>query len=110
VCVSYTMATTKLADIFGKPGTGAHSTRIFGYAAVDIGLTWLAAVGIVWWYRLDLTIRPWLLHRAGIHNHIACWILNTTLVFSALIVLGIALHRLFRVNTTLNVGIFGALD
>lgn len=108
--VSYKMATTKLADIFGKPGTGVHRTRIFGFAAVDVGLTLLAAVFIVWWYRLDLAVRPWLLHRTGIHNHIACWILNTALVFSALMVLAVVLHRLFRVNTTLNVRIFGALD
>jgi hypothetical protein len=34
--------------LFGAPGTGAHSTRIGGLAAVDTMITLVGAVGVVW--------------------------------------------------------------
>jgi len=36
------------ANIFGAPGTGAHSTRFAGLAVADTVLTIVAAFGVVW--------------------------------------------------------------
>lgn len=38
------MLFTKYKDIFGKPNEGLHAHRIFGFAAVDIILTIIAAI------------------------------------------------------------------
>jgi len=35
-------------NIFGEPGTGIHSYRVFGFAAVDILGTILGALFISW--------------------------------------------------------------
>lgn len=71
-------------DIFGKPGTGAHSYRIFDIAVVDVVATLILAF-IIWWFT-----------RYPVH-----WIL--LFVFG----IGIVFHRLFCVNTTVNKFIFG---
>jgi hypothetical protein len=73
----------KYKDIFGKPGTGVHSYRLFGIAIVDLLMTLAFA-----------------------------WFLSvyTELTFFGaslfMIVVGIVFHRVFCVDTTLNKLIF----
>ena len=66
-------------DIFGKPGQGVHSFRIFNIAIVDVLLTILAA------YILSIFT-------------------NYKLVYTILFmfILGIISHRLFCVKTTID--------
>ncbi len=71
----------KYKDIFGKPGTGVHSYRIFGLAAVDIFATVLGAF-IIW----------------KISGYKSFWI-----VLATVFLLGIILHRIFGVKTTVDV-------
>jgi hypothetical protein len=72
--------------IFGKPGEGAHSYRVFDVAIVDVTLTIIVA------YALAILVNaPFLL------------------VLIVLFVLGILVHRLFCVNTTINKKIFGVV-
>ncbi len=70
-------------DLFGKPKTGVHKYRIFGLAAVDVILTVLAALLIAYVFNVSF------------------WI--TLLV---LFILGICLHHLFCVDTTIDKLIF----
>ena len=71
----------KFSDIFGKPGEGSHSIRIFNIAVVDVLFTLLAS---------------WLL------SYVFKGTLSTTIViFISLMVLSIFIHRLFCVDTTL---------
>lgn len=72
--------------IFGKERQGAHALRlpVLDLAAVDVALTALAALAIA---------------KAGGWSY---W-----LVLALLLLAGIALHRIFCVNTTLNMWIFG---
>jgi hypothetical protein len=76
----------KYKDIFGKPGTGAHSYRVLNVAVVDVVLTILGAI-LIWWF-------------SGYPLH---WVLLSVFV------LGIVAHRLFCVNTTINKLIFGTV-
>jgi hypothetical protein len=66
-------------NLFGAPGTGAHSYRFMGLAVVDVVLTFAAAGLLAWGLRTPY----WL----------------TLLV---LFLTGIILHRLFCVQTTLD--------
>ena len=74
----------KYKDIFGKPGTGTHSYRILNIAVVDVSLTVISSFMISW--LTGYSIR---------------WVL----LF--MFILGIVLHRLFCVNSTVNKFIFG---
>lgn len=69
----------KYKDIFGKPGTGGHSFKIYKFSVVDILLTIIGAVMIAFFFKL-----PYL----------------QTII--AMFLLGILLHRLFCVRTTLD--------
>ncbi len=69
----------KYKDILGKPKTGAHSYRIFNIAIVDVLLTILASFLISYF------------------SQIPFW---KVLIF--LFLLGIVLHRLFCVRTTID--------
>lgn len=73
------MSLCKYKNIFGKPGTGVHSFRVFNIAVVDVLLTILLAFFIskAFHLRFDITL-------------IACFIS------------GIILHRLFCVRTTID--------
>jgi hypothetical protein len=71
-------------NLFGAPGTGAHSYRFAGVAIVDVILTILAAFAISW-------ISKW-----------PFWY-----VLLGLFLLGIFLHWLFCVQTTVGKFIFG---
>ena len=66
-------------NIFGKPGEGAHSYRIFNIAVVDLGLTLLVA------YLLSRMVKK-----------------SFLLTTSILLVLGVIFHRLFCVRTTVD--------
>jgi Na+/melibiose symporter-like transporter len=79
----------KYRNIAGVPGTGLHSIRLFGIAIVDLLMT-LAAAYLIAWYK-----------NYGLQGFFV--------VASILLVLGIIAHRLFCVNTTLNIAIFGKL-
>jgi hypothetical protein len=72
--------------IFGEPNKGVHSTRIFGLAAVDVGMTIAAAVAIKTMTKTSFIV-----------------------AFVALMVLAILCHRLFCVDTVLNRAIFGRI-
>ena len=74
----------KYKSIFGEPNTGLHSYRFMGVAIVDVLMTVIGAVILAWYFRL-----PYLY----------------TIV--AAFVIGIALHRLFCVRTTVDKLIFG---
>ena len=69
----------KFANIFGAPGTGVHSIRLFGVAVVDVLVTVLFAYLISKWKKISFV---------------------KTLII--LFVLGIVLHRLFCVRTTID--------
>ena len=76
----------KYSGIFGKPGEGPHSIRLFGVAVVDFVLTVLLGILI---------------------NHLigGNWkslVIVLLFVFS----LGIIVHRIFCVNSTINKMIF----
>ncbi len=69
----------KYKDILGEPGKGAHSYRIFNIAIVDVILTILVALLISYFFKFNL------------------WY---TLII--LFLLGIVMHRLFCVRTTID--------
>ena len=69
----------KYKDMFGKPGKGVHSYRIFNIAIVDVLLTILAAYIISFFCKIKF-----------IHTLIAMFIL------------GIISHRIFCVRTTVD--------
>ena len=71
-------------DVFGKPREGVHSYRFLGVAVVDVVMTLFAAVLL----SLFLKTKLW----------------KTTLF---LFILAIILHRMFCVNTRINVLLFG---
>lgn len=71
-------------DIFGVPGKGIHSYRIFGFATLEVLLLPLVALLIAY----NFNYKFW----------------N---VFFILFILGIMLHRVFCVKTTLDVMLFG---
>lgn len=73
----------KHADVFGKPGTGLHSYRLYDFAVVDVLLTIALAV---------------LITSAFPQRHRDKFIVVLILCF----LLGIVSHRLFCVRTTLD--------
>lgn len=75
-------------DIFGRPGQGVHSYRLFGVAVVDVVLTLMAAFLIKW-------IKPQY---------------NLAVVTVALFLLGIFMHWLFCVDTAFNRFLASLLD
>jgi len=66
-------------DFFGAPGTGSHKYRIFGFAALDLAMTVVFALFVSWLFGA---------------NFIAT--LTITMIG------GIAIHKLFCVETALN--------
>jgi hypothetical protein len=70
--------------MFGKPNEGMHRYRIMGLAAVDIGASIILAVVVADFMNISL--------------------LQAVLLVT---VAGIGLHRLFCVDTALNVKLFG---
>jgi len=70
----------KYKDIFGKVGEGIHSYRIFNIAIVDVLLTILAA------YLIHLFYKKY----------------SFLFILLILFILGIILHRIFCVKTTID--------
>ena len=81
------MSLCKYKDIFGKPNEGAHKIRIFKVALVDSGLTILVAIIIAFIFKFTF--------------------LEFTILLSIIIILGILVHRLYCVNSTINKLIYG---
>ena len=75
------------SEIFGKPKQGVHSYRILDLAIADIIMTIIGAIIISAIFKINFFL---------------------TLIF--LFLLGIVLHRLFCVNTTINKMIFGIVS
>lgn len=73
-------------NIFGKPGEGVHSYRFFNIAVVDVIATIIGAFII-----------------SFLFND------NFFSILLLLFLLGIVLHRLFCVNTTINKFLFGVV-
>ena len=72
------MSLCKYKDIFGKVGEGVHSVRFFNFAVIDTLLTLVLAYIINFYLKTNLLV-----------------------IFIVLIILSIAIHRLFCVETTL---------
>jgi len=82
----------KYSKIFGVPGKGIHKYRIFNIAIVDVLLSILTAIIIYYllkYFKYDIQF---------------CYIL--TFIF----LLGIVLHRLFCVRTTIDKLLFSCLN
>jgi hypothetical protein len=75
----------KYKDALGEPNKGIHSYRLFGVAIVDVIMTIVAAFIISYGFRLSFMY---------------------TTIF--LFILGIFLHRLFCVRTTIDKMIFSS--
>ncbi len=79
----------KYKDVLGVPKQGFHSKRFYGYAINDVlGTFFIAFLITIIFYRKNFLI-------------------NFIIISLLLFILAILLHRLFCVNTTLNVQIFG---
>ncbi len=76
---TYLMDLEKYKDIFGKPREGLHSYRIFDIAIVDLILTIFAAYLLSFYINYDFT-----------------------LILILLLVMGVILHYIFGVKTTVN--------
>lgn len=74
-------------DIFGPPNTGFHSTRLFGLAANDLIGTIIIALTIAYFNKLNYV-----------------YTILITFIFV------IFIHRLFCVNTALNVALLGEVN
>jgi hypothetical protein len=81
------MSLCKYKNALGIPGTGIHSYRLFGIAIADVIMTIIGALFISYFFKY-----PFL----------------NTLIF--LFILGIILHRLFCVRTTIDKLIFPNLN
>ena len=71
-------------NIFGEPGKGVHSYRIFNIAIVDVVMTIIGAYFVAKYFKLNF-----------VHTLIS------------LFILGIIMHRLFCVKTTVDKFLFG---
>ncbi len=70
-------------DFFGKPKEGIHSYRIFNIAIVDLVFTIIIAWLISYFFKISFIM--------------------TTII---LLLLGIIMHKIFCVNTTVNILLF----
>jgi hypothetical protein len=77
------MSLCKYKDVLGIPGKGVHSYRFMGVAIVDVGMTLLLAFLISYFTKYKF--------------------LNVSII---LFLLGIILHRLFCVRTTIDKFLF----
>ncbi len=83
------MALCQYKDVLGRPKEGFHRPRFMGFAAYDLfGTLAIAAIIAIFFYRKTLLI-------------------SFIVISIILLLLGIFLHKLFCVETTLNKMIFG---
>lgn len=80
------MTLCEYKNMFGRPKEGAHSLRLMNVAIVDLVLTMLFAYWVARRYDYEFTY-----------------------TFGVIFMMGIVVHRLFCVNTTVNTMIFGVL-
>jgi len=73
-------------DVLGKAGEGIHSYRLFGVAIADVLMT-IVAAALIWRFLFPKT--------------------HFLIVLAVLFILGVLLHRLFCVRTTIDKLIFG---
>jgi cell shape-determining protein MreC len=73
------MSLCKYKNIFGAPGTGAHSYRFLNIAIVDVILTIIVALLFSYFFKI-----------------------STIYSIITLFILGILVHRLFCVETTID--------
>jgi len=76
----------KYKPIFGAEGQGVHSIRIAGIAIVDVIFTVIAGIALAYIFKWDALV-----------------------TVGALFILGVMIHRIFCVNTTVNKYIFGVV-
>lgn len=86
------MSLCKYKNVFGEPNTGIHSVRVFNIAIFDVLATILVGVLlhqyiIVEWLEMSSSIKLWM-------------------VLVVLFGLGILLHRLYCVRTTVDKMLF----
>lgn len=82
------MSLCQYKNVFGKPNNGLHSYRVAGFAIIDIVLTLLVAILICYMRSLNS-------------------IKSVLIYFIYLMLIAVILHRIFCVNTTLNLMLFG---
>lgn len=82
------MSLCQYSELFGKPGEGLHSYRIFNIAIVDVLLTFLGAK-LLEWYVMPSGTSYWF-------------------ILIGFFILGIILHRVFCVQTTIDRLVFGS--
>ena len=82
------MSLCKYKNMFGEPNTGIHSVRVLNFAIFDILATLLGGVFIH-----QIIIVEWL----KMNDRIKLW-----MVLFFLFALGILLHRMFFVRTTVD--------
>jgi hypothetical protein len=75
----------KYTNLFGNPNKGVHSIRIFNIAVIDVLATILSA------FIIYLFI-----------NKIINWNVSFWLILIMLFILGIIMHRIFCVRTTID--------
>lgn len=83
------MTLCKYSNILGKPDKGVHSYRIFNIAIVDVLLTIFLALLLTFIFKY------------GFKSNLQFLILYIIILVS-LFILGIVLHRLFCVKTTID--------
>lgn len=88
------MTLCKYSNIFGEPDKGVHAYRIFNIAIVDVILTLILAVLLA------------LLFKYGFKFDLQLYILFIITAI-CLFILGIILHKLFCVKTTVDKLLFG---
>lgn len=81
----------KYKDFFGKPGTGAHKYRFFNIAIVDV----VSTIFVVLFIHV-------LLKYFG-------YVVNFWILLLGMFILGIFLHRIFDVRTTIDKMLFTPL-
>lgn len=86
----------KYKDALGIPGEGFHKKRLFGFASNDVTGT----IGIAIVITLLISVYKK-------YNNIMTILKTYIASLFILIIFGIILHRLFCVNTKLNMMIFG---
>jgi len=122
------MALSQYKDVFGKPNEGAHSYRIYDLAVVDLGCTLLTALILAYFTtkkqkpevvnvsnnnnennvkKVNKFITKDILKKGG--SYFLYLIKNFMIYSIILLFLAIIIHRLFAVNTKINVLIFGEL-
>lgn len=83
----------KYKNIFGEPGTGIHSYRVFDVAIIDVLSTLLGA------YVISVIFKYTTVNQAADNSSKG---FQFVYVAAALFLLGIIMHRLFCVRTTID--------